>query len=184
MIYLIGGMPRVGKSTLAKMILERKNISWMPLDIVRGALNSMVPNLGIKTGEDWWEGHHEKFFPFIKKLIHRIKQSDMPYVLEGDSFTPIQADTLIKEFGVKVCFLGTSKIDTTILKNLKGVGDDWISDISKEELEKLPGWIIKKSQEYKQECENIGIKYFDVSTDHTQVLEDAYNFLIQSLVSS
>jgi len=33
MIYLIGGMPGVGKSTLVKMILDRNKISWMPLGI-------------------------------------------------------------------------------------------------------------------------------------------------------
>jgi hypothetical protein len=179
MIYLIGGMPRVGKSTLAKMVLERNKISWMPLDIIRGALHSMSPDLGIKEGENWWTGHHEKFFPFIKKLVHRINESNISYTLEGDSFLPEHADYLIQKFGVGACFLGTSKLELDTLKKFKGAADQWTEDLSEEELMKLPDWIIEKSREYKAECEKHGIKYFDVSSNYSKTLEEAYEYLVK-----
>lgn len=169
----------MGKSTLAKMILERNKISWMPLDIIRGALHSMSPGLGIKEGENWWIGHHEKFFPFIKKLVHRINESKISYTLEGDSFLPEHADYLTKKYGIKACFLGTSKLEVDTLKNFKGVADDWTEDLSEDKLAKLPNWIIEKSKEYKTECEKYNIKYFDVSSDYSKTLEEAYEYLIK-----
>lgn len=179
MIYLIGGMPRVGKSTLAKMILERNKISWIPLDIIRGALHSMSPNLGIKEGKDWWIGHHEKFFPFVKKLIHRINESNISYTLEGDSFLPEHAGFLTKKYGIKACFLGVSKLELDTLANFKGVTDYWLKDLPKEKLVNLSHWIIEKSKEYNMECEKYGIKYFDVSSDYSKTLEEAYEYLMK-----
>lgn len=177
MLYLIGGMPRVGKTTLAQMILERDKISWIPLDVVREALHASVPSLKIQEGKDWWVGHHDKFFPFLRELIDSFVITRRSYVLEGDSFTPQQAYAIMKEFGIKTCFLGTSKLDVETLKTFKGAGDFWTDTLSKEDLDVLPSWIIDISQKYKLECENLGIKYFDVSLDHKQTLENAYEYL-------
>jgi len=179
MIYLIGGMPRVGKSTLAQMILERNKISWMPLDTVREALHAVSPTLGIQEGDDWWVGHHEKFFPFLRELVDSIQIARMSYTLEGDSFTPTHAEELSKKFQVKACFLGASKLDVEILTTHKGAGDPWLDTVSEEKLNSLPGWIMKKSEEYKSECEKYGVKYFDVSLDHKKTLEDAYEYLMK-----
>lgn len=170
-------MPRVGKSTLAKMFLERDKISWMPLDIIRGALNSMVPELGIQEGEHWWLSHHEKFFPFLRKLIHRINESKLSYTLEGDSFLPGQAKELMEKYGVKACFLGVSKLSVETLTIFKGIDDGWLDELLPEKLAELPGWIVQKSYEYKLECEKYGIKYFDVSDNHEEAIENAYSFL-------
>jgi AAA+ ATPase superfamily predicted ATPase len=179
MIYLIGGMPRVGKTTLAQTILERNKISWIPLDAVREALNASVPSLKIQEGKDWWVEHHEKFFPFLRELIDSLVITKNHYVLEGDSFIPKQASNLMQEFEIKTCFLGTSKLEAETLKTFKGAGDFWTDNLPKEELEVLPGWIMDFSQKYRLECENLGIKYFDVSLDYKQALEDAYEYLIK-----
>ncbi len=178
MIYLIGGMPRVGKSTLAQMILERNKISWMPLDTVREALGVVSKNLGIYDGDEWWASHHEKFFPFLKELVKSTQIARMSYVLEGDSFFPEHIDRLSKEFTIKGCFLGVSNLNVDILKKHKGAGDPWLDTITEEKLNSLPSWIMGKSQEYKKECEKYGIKYFDVSENHKQTLEEAYRYLL------
>ena len=170
----------MGKSTLAQMILERNKISWMPLDIVREALHNVSPHLGIKEGKNWWINHHEKFFPFLKELVQDINASQIIYTLEGDSFLPMHADQLIKYFGIRACFLGASKINVDTLKTFKGGGDYWLDELSEKELADLPNWIIKKSEEYRLECEKYGIRYFDVSFNHRQTLEEAYEYLTKN----
>lgn len=174
----------MGKSTLAKLVLEKEKISWMPLDIIRGALSSMSPELGIQEGKNWWIGHHEKFFPFLQKLIHRIVESDLSYVLEGDSFLPKHVERLKEKFPIRACFLGASRLDIDVLTKHKGVNDYWLGELSEEDLKELPDWIVKKSSEYEISCKELGIKYFDVSLDHKQAIDDAFQYLMQGKIAS
>jgi hypothetical protein len=175
MIYLIGGMPRVGKSTLAKMILERDGISWMPLDTIREMLNKTVPERSIMAGSDWWPSHHKKFFPFLRELV-RVSETSFTY--EGDSFLPHHAAQLASESGVRTCFLGVSHLDVTTMKDHPGL-NDWVQDLSEEELTKLPDWIVSQSLQYEAECKKLGVQYFDVSgSGRETAIEKAYAYLL------
>lgn len=176
MIYLIGGMPRVGKSTLAQILLERDNVPWIPLDKIREAIRDAAPQLGITDGKDWWIQHHEKFYPFVRGLIRAMATSEIPYTFEGDSFLPRHADALVKEFNVRACFLGASRLDLDTLKTHRG-NQYWLDDLSEKELSDLPGWIVTRSAEYKDECATLGIPYFDVSDGQQEALEKAYGYL-------
>jgi predicted kinase len=44
-LCLVGGAPRVGKSTLARRLLHAEGIPWLPTDIIRTALRRVLPDL-------------------------------------------------------------------------------------------------------------------------------------------
>jgi adenylate kinase family enzyme len=67
---LIGGAPRVGKTTLAELIFQRKGISFIPGDAVRDALDRTYPHLGAHAGE--WEDVPERIFPYLRELVHTV----------------------------------------------------------------------------------------------------------------
>lgn len=74
MIYLIGGVPRVGKTTLAKLILERKGVPFVPADTLAHTLTHVYPQLGVRFGQEGaWESIPEKFYPFLKSFVHGVK---------------------------------------------------------------------------------------------------------------
>ncbi|WP_314251763.1 hypothetical protein [Streptomyces sp. DSM 40907] len=50
MIYLIGGPPRVGKSTLAWMLLEREGLPGCPTDALVSMLQRAAPEHGVRHG--------------------------------------------------------------------------------------------------------------------------------------
>ncbi|MBB4887207.1 hypothetical protein [Streptomyces netropsis] len=50
MIHLIGGHPRVGKSTLAQMVLERAGIPGCPTDTLVSMLQNAAPQRGVRHG--------------------------------------------------------------------------------------------------------------------------------------
>jgi 2-phosphoglycerate kinase len=44
-LYLVGGAPRVGKSSLAQRLLETDGIPWLPTDVLRTVLRRVLPEL-------------------------------------------------------------------------------------------------------------------------------------------
>jgi predicted kinase len=44
-LYLVGGAPRVGKSSLAQRLLELDGIPWLPTDVLRTVLRRVLPEL-------------------------------------------------------------------------------------------------------------------------------------------
>jgi hypothetical protein len=176
MIYLIGGVPRVGKSTLSQKILETKKISWVSLDLIRQMLFKAAPELKLQEGENWWDTTPDKFYPFLKELVRDAMDSKVDHVFEGDTFFPKHIAELQKEFPVKACFLGTSHITLKTLKENPGI-QNWLDELPQEKLEAFPEWMMEKSKMFKEESERYNIPYFDTGVNHKEALEKAYHSL-------
>ncbi len=173
MIYLIGGCPRVGKSTLAQKIVEEKNIPNIPLDVLVHVLKDSIPKFDLKNDIDV----ANKFFPFLDSFIKHSIFTVPDYVLEGVIFTPAQVHKLQRKYKIKACFLGTSK--TSLEHMLRYTGhNNWMSTKSRKHLEKLPATYIERSEYFKKESKKYGFRYFDMSQGkHAQSIEKAYQYL-------
>jgi hypothetical protein len=177
MLYLIGGVPRVGKTTLARMLLSRMGVPFVPADVLASMINDLVPAADIRFGAfDTWERIPEKFFPYIKSFAGGIAHHAPEYTIEGDSFFPAQAKMLIDEHGAKACFLGASSINLGDIK-IHSSGTDWVSDLPQAEQDALPEWIVEKSTMIKAECLKYNIPYFDMAIEREATLETAYDYL-------
>ena len=176
MIYLIGGTPRAGKSTLSKIITERKGIPYISLDFIVHMINGVQPELNLI---DPYAEIPTKFYPYLKNLLINIEHSVSYYTVEGDAFTPQQVSELSTQFKVRSCFMGFSHITLEQIK--KNIGEnDWLNDRSEQEQAETPAWIIKRSAEIKKECAKCGIQYFDMAEgDYQENLEKAYNYLLE-----
>ncbi|MFH1253024.1 MAG: hypothetical protein V1664_01685 [Candidatus Uhrbacteria bacterium] len=176
MIYIIGGTPRAGKSTLAKKLVERQAVPFLSTDFILHMVNDTLPET--KLTKPYAE-IPLKFFPYIKNLIKHIKNSIKDYTIEGDAFLPAQIFELQKDYDLKVCFLGFSKITLPEIKDYVGE-NNWLNDLSDFDINNLPQWIIEKSQTLKQDCEKYNIKYFDMADGlYEQNLEKAYTYLVE-----
>lgn len=175
MIYLIGGAPRVGKSTLASMILERNHISSISTDVLRNVLDYSPLKIGIKDLEQ--NKRSETFFPYFLQLLKILQNKYPNYVVEGDLFTPQQIDSIKERIGLKCCFLGTSNIT---LEDVKKIDEklDWVSKMSEEDQNKLPEYFIKRSKEVESEALKFHFPYFDIYPDRNFALESAYQALM------
>ncbi len=177
MIYLIGGVPRVGKTTLAKLLLQRKGIPFVPTDTLAHTLTHMYPQLGIQFGKEGaWENIPDQFYPFLKSFVHGVKYHISDYTVEGDAFFPAHAQKLIEEEkDIRCCFLGASSITLEDIR--KYAFDDWVGDLPEKRQKEIPAWIMEKSLMLKAESEKRGIPYFDMAIDREKTLEAAYQFL-------
>lgn len=124
MLYLIGGPPRVGKSTLAQMLVDKKNVPYVPTDALFHTLKdtSSTPIVDDKSGFD---KKAQDLFPYLLTLARHLVWGAPDFCLEGDGFLPQQVkklseDEVIKKYQVKCVFLGFSKITGQQLKENMG----------------------------------------------------------------
>jgi adenylate kinase family enzyme len=186
MIYLIGGCPRSGKSTLARKILREKGIAFTSLDLLAQALKKGLPELGFHTHSDFehYVSKCDSYFPFIWPFIKTARYLDDNYIIEGCDFTPqhsrkLQELAIENGFEIKACFLGFSEVTDYELEKF-GSKYSWMHGKPIDEL-KLSGEKFLKISEYNQkECEKLGIKYFDVSGNDLKIINLAYKFLLAS----
>lgn len=183
MIYLIGGCPRSGKSTLARKILQEKKIAFTSLDILAQALKKGLPELGFHTHSDfeYYVSKCESYFPFIWPFIKTSYYLDENYVIEGCDFTPHHAKkyqklALEKGFEIKVIFLGFSKITDYEIEKF-GSKHSWMHGKTKDEIKESGEKFLKISKYNAKECKELKMKYFDVSGNDVVALEKAYNYL-------
>ncbi|MDO8497404.1 MAG: hypothetical protein Q7S61_02560 [bacterium] len=181
MLYLIGGAPRVGKSTLAKLILERNKIAYVDADWIVHMLMFAAPQLGVKVFSDFNEHEFKKkavnFYPFLFQFVKYNQPVVDHYVIEGDSFLPEHVLKLQKEFQVKTCFLGTSKLKPETLLNNPSKNDWWIKKLNSQQLNDLCKWIMNMSNFLEKECTTYKITYIDVAKNHREQIEKTYQYL-------
>lgn len=179
--YIIGGVPRSGKTVLQDYILKKHKISGISTDLLRDGLEIGVPEFGITKNQNDLERSHI-LWPYFKGILLERVNYKNKLVIEGANFLPSYLNELKELKYIKVCFLGyhsTSVEDKfKSIQNESSADDDWTQDLTDTELkDDIKNWI-KVSKFYKSECKKYRIKYFDTSKDFSKAIELAVNFLI------
>lgn len=174
MLYLIGGTSRVGKSTLASLILERNKISVISTDVVRNLLVSGPTKLNILEFSE--RERSDMFFPYFFQFLKILQNRYPDYVVEGDIFTAEQVVSMQERLGLTCCFLGTSSITVDDLIN-KDPHPNWVSKLPAEQQVDIPQRLVKLSEEFEAEAKKYGFPYFDIYPDRHGALESAYKSL-------
>ena len=168
MIYLIGGIPTAGKSSLAALILERHQIPIISTDVIRNFLDFSPTKLGILGLLE--EQQAEAFYPYLYKYVRILENHYPDYVVEGDIFTPEQVIELQKKINLKCCFLGMSGFAPT-----RPFGDSrWANNLSPEEQQTLPEKLTNRSENLQRSAASHHLPYIDVFPDKKAALEKAY----------
>lgn len=163
MIYLIGGPPRCGKTTLAKAIAVNKSIPILPLDYVSSVISPYIAEFdgGIKlplqaarvktdysndifykeySSEqivDLYLDQAETFWPGIKNCLLYALADNYDFVLEGWQVLPHHLKTLVipkNQDRIVVTFL--IKTNTESIANglkLNVDSNDWVAKHTREE---------------------------------------------------
>ena len=173
---MIGGIPRVGKSTLASLILDRNHVSSLSTDVIRNLLDFSPAKVGIKDVEE--SKKYEVFFPYLLQFLKIIQNKYSNYVVEGDLFLPVQVSILERDIDVKCCFLGSSNLTLEDLKH-QDPGLDWVSRFPLVEQLELPEKFMEKSEMFRQQAVEYNYPYFDIYPDRQSTLEDAYEVLMK-----
>ena len=145
MIYLIGGAPRTGKSTLCQRVANECRIGWISTDLIKEVLDQA----GVKKPARWSANLREiadaadRFFPYLERFIWGVNSMADAYVIEGVDFLPSQVSELSKAFALRAVFLGRSTITLDQLDRFPGKSPGYAglprsmrTQIAKD----VPGW--------------------------------------------
>ena len=171
MLYMIGGPPRMGKSSLAQLILNRHNIPYVSTD----GLTVMLKPIGQPSF--YSPKKSERFFPYLELFIDRMLKSVPDYLIEGDAFSPQHVKKLEEKYKLKSVFLTMSKVNPeSIIKHTKF--DRWTDDVHAEELSYLCERITAASKDIQAQCNHVGARNIDLSQDYDQQIKAAYEYLM------
>lgn len=151
MIYLIGGPPKCGKTTLAKTLLQKYRIPWISSDTLEhigGSVNDKdyqksLLSKSTKSRDEFYAtysakkivaaytGQAKATYAAIEMMVDcEINDGNYDYTIEGYHITPKLAAKLIKKFGkqkVKAVFIIQKDVEK-ILENIERstTPNDWV----------------------------------------------------------
>ena len=117
MIYILGGIAKSGKTTIAKEFNKRFNIPYFSTDYIMMMLNRGNPSLLI----DPEEGDSivaKKLEPYVYGMLKTMIENKVEYLIEGVHFNPDFSAKLIKEFpnDIRIVYLGFK--DTSVVMKI------------------------------------------------------------------
>ncbi len=127
MIYLIGGAPRCGKTTIAKKLSKKLQIPWLSADTIEGIVFASTPAKDVsrlfpkgvirkKTGQsndlmyskystkqitDLYIRQSRTSWPAIEAVVEQEIKEGNDYIIEGHQVHPQLMSKLIKKYGRK-----------------------------------------------------------------------------------
>jgi hypothetical protein len=165
-LYLVGGAPRVGKSSLAQKLVETEGIPWLPTDIVRTVLRRVLPELDLIDQDPVDAARLAEFmYPHIEHAIEVCTEEAEQFLVEGFELSPTYLPRLRAAIGgveIRACFLGNCTFSAELLAAYRGPKPQHENEMSVEELKEAAVWIRQRSQQLRAECRNVGLPYVDV----------------------
>lgn len=181
MLYILGGSPRSGKSTIGRKLVKEKAIPFFCIDFLITSLQEVKP-LNIQHGQPFI-GKAENLWPLVKPLLIHLLQEESNYLVEGDGILPKHVLELMKQYPteIKSCFVGFSQADLNQkfkdIREFVGKGD-WTKRIDDMKLKQNIEDMIEFSNYLKNECSKYNIPYFDSSNNNfNDYLESVFQYL-------
>ena len=176
---VIAGIPRSGKSTACKAIINGSNISYIPFDSIISTLYDVFPDLKISHFLDSQEVS-KKIAPFIKSLTKHLMFERMNFVIDVYQLFPIDiiAD---KTEGIEFYFFGYPEIDIeSKIEQIRqfSTPGSWVDDLTDSELMPIIRKYKKESKIIKKQCIEYNLPFIDMSFDFTSSLKKAVKMLI------
>jgi len=109
-LYLVGGAPRVGKSSLAQRLLELDRIPWLPTDVLRTVLRRVLPELDAIDQDPVDVSLLAEFmYPHIEQAAEVCAEEAERFLIEGFELSPSYPARLRaapERTEIRACFLG------------------------------------------------------------------------------
>jgi hypothetical protein len=164
-LYLVGGAPRVGKSSLAQRLLELDQIPFLPTDVLRTVLRRVLPELDA-IDQDPVDASllAEVMYPHIEQAAEVCTEEADCFLIEGFDLAPSHVARLQAALGqaeIRGCFLGHGSFSVQDLVGYRGPKPQH-RGTSQAELGEAAAWIRRRSAQLRAECGAAGVPYVDV----------------------
>ena len=188
MMYLIGGAPRLGKSILAKKMLDGMGIPWLSSDVLcamlkEGADMRFSDEMELATAQivqNQLTAAHSITKP-LRIFIERQIESQTDFTLEGVHLLP----SLVSHFhktrntDVRSIFIVSTNKELVLSGLRSNTAEyDWMSDASEQMQHAMADFVVGYSTELKSQAEREGLFTF-ARTENFQQDVDAILRLLQ-----
>ena len=165
-IYLVGGAPRVGKSSLAQRMLAIDGIPWLPTDVIRTVVRRVAPDVdAIDQDPVDPAALAEIMYPHIEQAAEVCAEEADRFLIEGFELAPAYRERLRAALGhteIRACFLGHGSFSPGDLAGYRGPKPQAETALSSGELHEAASWIRRRSRQLRQQCDGLGVPYVDV----------------------
>lgn len=205
-VYLIGGPPKCGKTTLAKTLSKKLGIPWISSDTLENIVSAYTPKerhpelfshsyLRGDTNDEFYthntpeaivQGYVEQSkatYDAISMMAETYLTDKDDFIVEGYQVTPEIVSRILKKFGsehIRVAFL-LKRDEEKMLQDFhkSTTPNDWILRKTKEEatFSKIARMIAVYSDYLEQEAKKYDLPLFDMDTDFNDSLERAIKHL-------
>ncbi|MEK7202662.1 MAG: hypothetical protein AAB669_04015 [Patescibacteria group bacterium] len=194
MIYLIGGPPKCGKTTLAKRLADKYRIPWISTDTLENIVWAYTPEEkrpALFPHSSWRGDGNDEFYSdhsaeeivrnyitqgqatydAISMMAETYLTDEDDFIVEGYQVTPAIVDRIFKKFGhdhVKTVFLvrqDEQKFVQVIHKST--TPNDWVIRKTKDEATygKIAAMVTEYSRYFEKEAKEYGFRVFCVDGD-------------------
>ena len=186
---IILGVPRAGKSTLAKYVVKQLVQDGVPVTLL--SADSLIGGLTAKRNGLMWRCFVRPLrhiFPFLRRQskisLHRdlcrfIKRffeetsSDFPVIFEGAYITPAQAEHIFDPEKCKIVVVGypNANVQEKIADIKKFDNKSPISRLNEEQMKTRISNLVNLSRQYQAESKNKFV-FLDTSKEYHKTLSD------------
>jgi 2-phosphoglycerate kinase len=176
-VYMIGGMPRTGKTTLAKRVARAVDGELVRTDTLRVMFGGDPLSLIRYGASPSIKPAARAFRPFLNALI--TSGHAEPLIVEGELLRVKTVAQLAQIRPVSACFLGLNDADAAYARiSANHTPADWTYDLDGAELLSVLSKYAKRSDHVRRDCEEHGVPYYDVSKNILEMHERAYRLLV------
>jgi hypothetical protein len=179
--FVIGGVPRSGKTTVSRRLSKELGISHLPLDALISAFEVHFPEHGIMHQKLTLEEISRNFLPFASTYFEEMEFEGTSFCADSYHILPAGAVTLASVPKSNIIYLGYPRASVRQkLADIRNYAekDDWTADFGNSEMEPLVQRFIDQSKFIEAECKKHGIPFVDTSTDFEVSLESAFQRLL------
>ena len=169
---LICGIPRSGKTTLAKMLCQKFNYNFYSVDTLVSTFQKVYPQLdishkdGLKTSE--------LFAPFLHEYLSRLQKfRTTRFVVEGYHMFPKDLSSFVLKDNFEIVYLGYPSLSPQqIVESIRkyDTDADWTKKKSDVELFELAELFNQRNILFQKDCKKYGFQFFDVGIDREKTL--------------
>ncbi len=106
-LYVIGGLPRCGKTTILNEVLQKRPMIAVSSDAIRAGVRYLNEHNRINEEPDMVEDQIP--WEILIGLIQRYDHKNIPLIVEGIVFTPERVNSLkLKNLELRAAFVGFS----------------------------------------------------------------------------
>jgi adenylate kinase family enzyme len=164
MIYLIGGVPRSGKSVLAEKLSKKLSVSHIELDLIYNSIKricgDMVGDIELKN--------------ITIGIIKQYEYYSKDVIIEGVNINSYVVEQFKESSNHSIVFIGYPNISISekLFQIRSNAGqNDWTIKRSDKELSEVIDKYIDQSDDLKKASDRFGISFLDTSVDFMTTID-------------